>query len=47
MVKSGGENVSTREVETFLGDAFDDLAEVAVVGVPDDYWGHRVVAFVE
>lgn len=47
VVKTGGENVSTREVETFLGDAFDDLADVSVIGVPDDYWGHRIVAFIE
>ncbi|WP_276260550.1 class I adenylate-forming enzyme family protein [Haloglomus litoreum] len=47
VVKTGGENVSTRAVETFLGDAFDDIADVAVVGVPDDYWGQRIVAFIE
>ncbi|MFQ3293882.1 MAG: fatty-acyl-CoA synthase [Natrialbaceae archaeon] len=47
VVKSGGENVSTKEVETFLADQFDELAEAQVVGVDDDYWGDRVVAFVE
>jgi fatty-acyl-CoA synthase len=47
VVKTGGENVSTRAVETFLGDAFDDIADVAVIGVPDDYWGQRIVAFIE
>lgn len=47
VVKTGGENVSTRAVETFLGDTFDDIADVAVVGVPDEYWGQRIVAFIE
>lgn len=47
VVKSGGENVSTRAVETFLGDTFDAIADVAVVGIPDDYWGQRIVAFIE
>ena len=47
VVKSGGENVSTNEVETFLADEFDELVEAQVVGVDDDYWGDRVVAFVE
>ena len=47
VVKSGGENVPTRAVETFLGDTFDNIADVAVVGIPDEYWGHRIVAFIE
>jgi fatty-acyl-CoA synthase len=47
VVKTGGENVSTREVETFLVDTFEEIAEASVLGVPDDYWGHRVVAFIE
>lgn len=47
VVKSGGENVSTRAVETFLGDTFDGIADVSVIGIPDDYWGQRIVAFIE
>ncbi|KRB75150.1 class I adenylate-forming enzyme family protein [Noviherbaspirillum sp. Root189] len=47
VVKSGGENVSTSRVSTLLlevfGDRFDD---VKTVGVPDPYWGARVVSLV-
>lgn len=47
VVKSGGENVSTRAVETFLGDTFDEIETVVVIGIPDEYWGQRIVAFIE
>jgi fatty-acyl-CoA synthase len=46
MVKSGGENVSALEVETYLK-RHSSVREAAVVGVQDDRWGERVVAFVE
>ena len=45
MVISGGVNVYPAEVEGVL-EAHPDIAEVAVVGVPDREWGERVRAFV-
>lgn len=46
MVKTGGENVSEREVEMFL-EQHPDIATVQVVGVPDDRWGEVVTAVIE
>lgn len=43
MIVSGGENVYALEVENVLAD-FPDIAEVAVVGVPDARWGEIVLA---
>ncbi|MGX5656075.1 class I adenylate-forming enzyme family protein [Geodermatophilus nigrescens] len=43
LVISGGVNVYPAEVEAVL-DAHPDVVESAVVGVPDDDWGQRVVA---
>lgn len=41
----GGENIYPREVEeALLG--HPEIAEVAVVGMPDDVWGETVAAFV-
>ncbi|MCW2976573.1 MAG: 4-chlorobenzoate--CoA ligase [Actinomycetia bacterium] len=45
MIISGGENIHPLEVEDVLA-RHDRVREVAVVGAPDDRWGHRVVAFV-
>lgn len=45
MVISGGMNVYCREVEDVLV-AHDDVAAVAVIGVPHDDWGESVHAFV-
>jgi O-succinylbenzoic acid--CoA ligase len=45
IVISGGINVSPTEVEGVLG-AIPGIADVCVVGVPDDEWGERVVAYV-
>lgn len=45
MIVSGGENVFPREVEDLLSSR-DDVAEAAVIGVPDDAFGQRLVAFV-
>ena len=45
MVISGGVNVYPAEVEAVL-ERHPDVAEVAVVGVPDREWGERVRAFV-
>jgi acyl-CoA synthetase (AMP-forming)/AMP-acid ligase II len=46
MIKSGGENVYSLEVEMALLAANPELAEVAVLGVPDPKWGEAVNAFV-
>jgi fatty-acyl-CoA synthase len=45
IVISGGENISTIEVEQALT-AHPAVAEVAVVGAPDEQWGETPVAFV-
>ncbi|TAK37185.1 MAG: hypothetical protein EPO21_00110 [Chloroflexota bacterium] len=47
MIKTGGENVSQREVEIFLEDNIPEVALAQVVGVPDETWGEAVVAFVQ
>lgn len=45
MIKSGGENVSSQEVEEAIAQ-HPAVAEVAVVGMPDAYWIEKVVACV-
>jgi long-chain acyl-CoA synthetase len=45
MVISGGVNIYPREVEEVLF-AHPDIADVAVIGVPDETWGERLKAFV-
>jgi fatty-acyl-CoA synthase/long-chain acyl-CoA synthetase len=45
MIISGGINVYPREVEEVLY-RHPQLADVAVIGVPDAYWGERVAAIV-
>lgn len=45
MIVTGGENVYSAEVERALG-SHPCVAAAAVVGVPDDKWGERVVGFV-
>ncbi|TAK36416.1 MAG: hypothetical protein EPO21_03075 [Chloroflexota bacterium] len=47
MVKTGGENVSQREVEIFLEDNIPSVEFAQVVGVPDEVWNEAVVAFVQ
>ena len=42
-INTGGEKVYAEEVETVLL-GHPDIEDVVVVGVPDDRWGHRVVA---
>ena len=45
VVKSGGENVSSLQVERTLAD-HPHIAEVAVIGRADEKWGEQVVAIV-
>jgi fatty-acyl-CoA synthase len=45
MVVTGGYNVYPAEVESVVY-GIEGVAEAAVVGVPDDHWGERVVAVV-
>jgi len=45
MIISGGENVYSTEVENALYQ-HDDVAQVAVIGIPDEKWGERVHAVV-
>lgn len=45
MIITGGENVYPAQVEDVLA-AHPDLAEVAVIGVPDERWGETVRAVV-
>ncbi len=45
MIISGGENVYSTEVENAIS-TMPGVAEVAVIGVPDETWGERVHAIV-
>jgi fatty-acyl-CoA synthase len=45
IIISGGENISTIEVEQAIG-AHPAVLECAVVAIPDDYWGEVPKAFV-
>ena len=45
MIITGGENVSSIEVEDAVF-SHPAVAEVAVIGVPDDKWGEMVTAIV-
>jgi fatty-acyl-CoA synthase len=45
MIISGGENIYPAEVESAICD-HPDVAEAAVIGVPDDKWGEAVKAIV-
>lgn len=44
-IVTGGENVDPIEIEQFL-ESLDTVAEAAVVGIHDDTWGQKVVAFI-
>lgn len=45
MIISGGENIYPREVEEAI-QLLEGVADVAVIGVPDDTWGESVKAIV-
>jgi fatty-acyl-CoA synthase len=45
MIKSGGENVASREVEEMIY-RLPSVSEVAVIGLPDAYWIEAVTAVV-
>lgn len=45
MIITGGENVYPAEIENVLSES-PDIAEVSVVGAPDERWGEAVVAVV-
>lgn len=45
MIVTGGHNVYAREVEDVLV-RHPAVAEAAVIGVPDDYWGESVLALI-
>jgi fatty-acyl-CoA synthase len=45
MIVSGGENIYPREIENVLF-AMPELADAAVIGVPDERWGEAVKAVV-
>jgi fatty-acyl-CoA synthase len=45
MIISGGENIAPAEIENLLLEC-SDIAEAAVVGMPDERWGEMVVAVI-
>ena len=46
MIIRGGENIYPREIEDFIF-SHPAVAEVAVFGVPDDFYGEQVAAWIE
>ncbi|WP_456272333.1 class I adenylate-forming enzyme family protein [Bacillus sp. AK031] len=45
MIITGGENVYPLEIENWI-ESHEAVEEVAVIGIPDEKWGEKVVAFV-
>src|SRR5699024_1990447 len=45
IIISGGVNVASREVEETIY-LMDEVAEVAVIGIPDDYWIEKITAII-
>ncbi|RLD38444.1 MAG: fatty acid--CoA ligase [Bacteroidetes bacterium] len=45
VIKTGGEWVSSLEIENMISQC-ESIAQVAVIGIPDEKWGERPVAFV-
>jgi acyl-CoA synthetase (AMP-forming)/AMP-acid ligase II len=46
VIKTGGENVASIEVEKAVYAADDNVAETVVVGLPHDHWGEAITAVV-
>ena len=46
MLNSGGENIYPQEVERVL-EIHPAVLDVAVVGLPDEEWGHRIAAVIQ
>ena len=47
VIKSGGENISTFEVNLRLMNLFSDRWEdLQTIGIPDEYWGMKLIAWV-
>jgi len=44
VIKTGGEWVSSLELESIISQC-EEIAEVSVIGVPDEKWGERPIAF--
>ncbi len=47
MIKTGGENVSSLEIENFLFENIEEIRTTYVVGVPDANWGEVITAIIE
>ncbi len=45
MINTGGENVYSKEVEDAIS-AYQDVSEVAVIGIPNPDWGETVTAII-
>ncbi len=45
MIIRGGENIYPAEIEEVLFD-HPAVAQVAVIGIPDDYWGEEIMAWI-
>ena len=45
VIKSGGEWISSLELESLIS-RHPDVSEAAVIGIPDDKWGERPIAWV-
>jgi fatty-acyl-CoA synthase len=45
MIIRGGENIYPREIEDLLL-SYPDVAEAAVFGVPDEYYGEEIMAWI-
>ena len=46
MIIRGGQNIYPREIEEFIY-SYPKVAEVAVFGVPDEYYGEEVMAWIK
>ncbi len=46
VIKTGGENVASIEVEKAIYASSDDVAEVIAVGLPHPRWGEAITAFI-